>query len=101
MRLSQIALCLLISGTAFANVQGHVTMPIDSNHAQISVKQISVKEGDRVVLYDKVCKGPKVSLCHTEKVGTGVVSRVINGETSEIHVDGNTELKKGLIIEKE
>lgn len=101
MKVSAVLLGLMVSASAFANVQGHVTMTIDSSHAQISAKNLSVKEGDRVALYEKVCQGPKVQLCYKEKVGTGVISRVINENASEIHVEGTADLKTGLIIEKE
>ena len=67
---------LIFSSAAFAAVpqQAKVSMKIDSTHAQIQTKNISVKEGDRVALYEEVCQGPKVKLCRKEKVGTGVVS---------------------------
>ena len=92
----------LISTTALASVQqGQVTMKIDSSHAQVSAKNLSIKEGDRVVIFEKTCQGPKVQLCKKEKIGTGVVSRVINETASEIKVDGTAHLKAGLLIEKE
>lgn len=98
-----VILSLVVSSAAFAAVppQAKVSMKIDSAHAQIQTKNISVKEGDHVALYEEVCQGPKVKLCRKEKVGSGVVSRVINENASEIQVEGNMKLKEGLLIEKQ
>ncbi|QDK37589.1 hypothetical protein [Bdellovibrio sp. NC01] len=101
MKAKMIILSVLMSSSAFAAVQGKVSMKIDSSSAQIIVKNISVKEGDRVALYEETCQGPKIELCRKTKVGTGVVSRVISQDASEIKVDGNVKLKEGLLIEKE
>ncbi|MBO9665545.1 MAG: hypothetical protein J7501_01870 [Bdellovibrio sp.] len=92
---------VLFSLSAFASVQGKVTIKIDSTNAQVTLQGMSVKEGDKVTLIEKTCQGPKVKLCRTDKVGTATVSRVINEKASEITVDGKAPLKEGLLIEKQ
>ncbi|MDG0817299.1 hypothetical protein [Bdellovibrio svalbardensis] len=105
MKTKMMILSLFISASAVAAIpktmQGTVTLKIDSANAQITTKNVSLKEGDRVGLYKEVCQGPKVRLCHNEKVGTGVVSRVITQDASEIKIEGNAQAKEGLMILKE
>ncbi len=94
-----IAMCLM-SATAMAGVQqGRITTKIDSQKAEIELR--GVKAGDKVTLLEEICEGPKVKLCRTEKVGSAVVSKVIDAETSEIKVEGQQPLKDGLLIEKQ
>lgn len=105
MKTKIILLSFFISTSALAAIpkvlQGKVTLKIDSSNAQIVTKNISVKEGDRVGLYKQVCQGPKIQLCHSEKVGTGIVSRVITQDASEIKVEGNAQVNEGLLVRKE
>lgn len=103
MKAKLMIMSLFVSATAFASLpqQGKVSMKIDSTSAQIKTQNMSVKEGDKVNLIAEVCQGPKVQLCHKEKVGTGVVSRVINENASEIKVEGNAKIKEGMLIEKQ
>ncbi len=105
MKSKMMILSLFISTSAFAVIpgamQGNVTLKIDSSNAQITTRNLSIKEGDKVGLYKQVCQGPKIQICRNEKVGTGVVSRVITQDTSEIKVEGNAQIKEGLLVKKE
>jgi hypothetical protein len=94
-----IAVCLM-SATALAGVpQGRVTSKIDSQNAEIALR--GLKAGDKVNLLEEVCEGPKVKLCRTEKVGSAVVSKVIDSDRSEIKVEGQQPVKENLLIEKQ
>ncbi|UYL08944.1 hypothetical protein B9G69_018055 [Bdellovibrio sp. SKB1291214] len=94
-----IALCL-VGVSAFAGVpQGRITNKIDSQNAEIALR--GLKAGDKVNLLQQVCEGPKVKLCHTEKVGSAVVSKVIDSDRSEIRIEGQQPVKENLIIEKQ
>lgn len=103
MKAKLMIMSLFVSATAFASTpqQGKVTMKIDSSSAQIKTQNLSVKEGDKVNLIAETCQGPKVQLCSKKKVGTGVVSRVINENASEVKFEGDVKVKEGMLIEKQ
>lgn len=89
----------LFSSIAMADVQGRITHKIDAHKAEIDLR--GLQAGDKVNLLEQVCEGPKVKLCRTEKVGSAIVSKVINAETSEIKVEGTQSLEKHFLIEKQ
>ncbi|WP_413560233.1 hypothetical protein [Bdellovibrio sp. HCB209] len=93
-----LMICLL-SATAMATTQGRIINKIDAHKAEIELR--GLKAGDKVTLLQETCEGPKVKLCRTDKVGTAVVSKVIDAETSEIKMEGPESLKEGLLIEKQ
>ncbi|WP_413580569.1 hypothetical protein [Bdellovibrio sp. HCB288] len=88
----------LMTFSATAAVSGRITSKIDSRKAEVHLT--GVKAGDRVSLMEEICEGPRVKLCHTNKVGEAVVTKVINSETSEITSDGTQPLKENILVEK-
>lgn len=90
-----------ISSFSYANVQGGITMRVDTNTAQVELNTAKVQEGDRVAIYQEVCQGPKVSLCSQQKVGSGVISKILSENRAEIKSENAISPNEGLVVIKE
>lgn len=82
-------------------VQGDVTMKINSSHGLISLGDLKVSPGDRVVFYNKQCTGAKLPVCKLVKAGVGHVTRNLNENYSEIQTDPGVIFHEGYVVKKE
>ncbi|MGE5086840.1 MAG: hypothetical protein ACM3MG_11105 [Bacillota bacterium] len=89
---------LLVSSQIFAAVQGDITMKINTIRAQTNLGSYDVSLGDRVAIYKKSCSGAKVPVCRYDRVGNGVVARVLNDQYSEIVMDRGVPFDEGYVV---
>ena len=92
-------LIVLIGQASMAAVQGKITIQIDSSKAQINLGNTKVRDADRVEIFEKTCKGPKVELCKKEKIGEATVSKVLGQRAAEITLDNGIVVKEGYLVE--
>lgn len=93
-----ILVSLFIPWQIFAAVQGDITMKINTIRAQTNLGSYDVALGDRVSVYKKTCRGAKVPVCRYDRVGNGVVARVLNDQYSEVVVDRGVPFGKGYVV---
>lgn len=80
---------------------GKVVLTVDSQLAEVAIHDSSLQEGERVHLYEKQCRGPKVPLCRNEKIGSAVVNKIISDGLSEIRWESGSPLKNGLVVQRD
>ncbi len=90
-----------ISSISYANVQGGITMRVDTNTAQVELNTAKIQEGDKVGIFQEVCQGPKVSLCSQQRIGSGVVSKILSENKAEIKSENPLSPNEGLVVIKE
>ena len=93
-----IFMIVLMPWQIFAAVQGDITMKINTIRAQTNLGSYDVTLGDRVAIYKKTCQGAKVPVCRYNRVGNGVVARVLNDQYSEVVVDRGVRFGEGYVI---
>jgi hypothetical protein len=82
---------------------GTVAVKGSNNEAQVSLGNLSVKAGDRVVLFNFLCGGRFSSQapdCKRERLGEGIVTRTLDEHISIVKVDSGVEFKEGAHVEK-
>ncbi|MFM6927179.1 MAG: hypothetical protein ACKOX6_01870 [Bdellovibrio sp.] len=93
-----ILISVFIPWQIFAAIQGDITMKINTIRAQTNLGSYDVSLGDRVAVYKKTCRGAKVPVCRYDRVGNGVVARVLNEQYSEVVMDRGVPFDEGYVV---
>ncbi len=88
-------------------VQGPVTKSETPEGIQVGIGGKEVKEGDRVIVVNSVCKlvfkgarAGKMNECHYEKTGEAVVLKVLDHDSAIVRPDDGVKIETGMTVEK-
>ncbi len=104
--LSRLAVALMlfvsnVSSRSLAAVQGDITLKINPSRAQVNLGDYQVKRGQRMGVFKKSCRGPKLPVCQMDRVGGARVSRILNDKYAEIILDPGVHFSEGYVVERE
>ena len=102
-----IATCLFVCmGCAHHVVRGGVAMELGPHQVEVCMGSDEIKEGDVVSFFRNDCPKPNRAFmeggvaCHKEKVGEGVVSKILNDDYSVVDIKSGKIPEKGTIVQK-
>lgn len=99
----------LVGCASHSTMRGSVAMKISDTEAHVCLGDAEVKVGDRVNAFQNVCtkEANRVSRtgniipCTKTKIGTGVVTSLINDHYSVVKFDGSVNFNEGTVVEKQ
>lgn len=102
----------LIGCASHSTMRGSVAMKTSKNEAHVCMGDTEVKVGDKVNAFKNVCTNESdapvktsrsglKTICKKEKIGTGVVTSLINDHYSVVKFDSEFDFNEGTIVEKQ
>lgn len=80
--------------------RGIVVMRLDDIEAHVGLGAGEVAAGDRLTLFRYVCTGTKFPNCVKKAIGSGEVTRVLNGSYSIARFSTANGFREGDLVEK-
>lgn len=96
---------VLISGCAHSTMRGSVAMKVSDGEAHICMGHHEVKAGDHITLYKNLCPTAQKKFdvgasCTKQKIGDGLITRILNEHYSVAKIDSGVPFEEGTIVEK-
>lgn len=110
MKIYNIILLIMFFGCASKTVTtGTVAMKVNSTDAHIAMKNGELKVGDRIDAYRNNCvrdayhqnRNSSIPICKKEKIGSGIVTSLLNEHYSVVKFDTGVDFREGTVIEKQ
>jgi hypothetical protein len=105
-RLAVLIAAAVVAGCAPLPVRGTVVSREGDGEIRVSLGRFQVKVGDKVVLLKTTCGSTSsgkasATTCGNERVGEGVVTRILDERASLVKTDAGAALDAGVVVEKE
>jgi hypothetical protein len=99
----------LVGCASHSTMRGSVAMKISDTEAHVCLGDKEVKVGDKINAFKNICTNDasrvsrtgNTTLCRKEKIGTGVVTSLINDHYSVVKFDSKLDFNEGTVIEKQ
>ncbi len=107
--LSFLLIANLVGCATHSTMRGSVAMKISDTEAHVCMGDKEVKVGDKVTAFQNVCnketsrlsRSGNYAQCQKVKIGSGVVTELINDHYSVVKFDNNVKFGEGTIVEKQ
>lgn len=107
-----VLLANLVGCASHSSMRGSVAMKTSNNEAHVCMGNTEVNVGDKVSAFKNVCVNENdttaktsrsgfKTICKKEKIGTGVVTSLINDHYSVVKFDSVFDFNEGTVVEKQ